>query len=355
MQLVCRCGPLPFGTAQLEHCGDVDGSGSAASSSTTGTRALKCPEIPALSTYRFPPPPNFWNRFPSQPLPTTPSTPINIQRLSSIVDSAHHKMTSGEQARAELLIHELTHGVSVPFSTSLHALREKNSASVIHYGHEFTDILASWVKGGYVAGPFVVPPLNEFRSNSMLAVAQPGKVRAILNMSAPEGSSFNDAVITDALEQVHMATARQFGYSIVDCGPACLIWKWDMIDTYKHLPANHIDLRCQGFCWLGRFFVETQQVFGSSPAVSAFDRLNHTLTVLASISAGFRINRIPAMSPPGPADVWPASGARSTATHAWPPSPSHNGVFLIYMLIWWAHCSTVKAFQKRPQRHAQKL
>ncbi len=49
----------------------------------------------------------------------------------------------------------------------------------------------------------------------------------------------------------------------------------------------------------------------------------------------------PATSLPGPAGVWPASRARSTATHAWSPSPSRNGVFLIYMLIWWAHCSTV--------------
>jgi hypothetical protein len=84
----------------------------------------------------------------------------------------------------------------------------------------------------------------------------------------------------------------------------------------------------------------------------------------------------PATSPPGPAGVYPASGARSTATHAWipSPSPSFNGVFLIYMLIWWAHCSTVivlimflplliarpsgwkpTPFQKRPRRHAQKL
>jgi hypothetical protein len=37
----------------------------------------------------------------------------------------------------------------------------------------------------------------------------------------------------------------------------------------------------------------------------------------------------PATSPPGPAGVWPASGARFTTTHAWPPSPSpcRNGVF----------------------------
>jgi hypothetical protein len=41
--------------------------------------------------------------------------------------------------------------------------------------------------------------------------------------------------------------------------------------------------------------------------------------------------------------TWPASGARSTATHALPPepSPSHSDVFLTSMLIWWAHCSIV--------------
>jgi hypothetical protein len=51
----------------------------------------------------------------------------------------------------------------------------------------------------------------------------------------------------------------------------------------------------------------------------------------------------PAMSPPGPAGVWSASGARSTATHTWPPSPSpsRNGTFLTSMWIWWALCSTV--------------
>jgi hypothetical protein len=48
-------------------------------------------------------------------------------------------------------------------------------------------------------------------------------------------------------------------------------------------------------------------------------------------------------APPGPSGVWPARGARSTATHAWShnSSSSPNGVFLTSMLIWWALCSTV--------------
>ncbi len=84
----------------------------------------------------------------------------------------------------------------------------------------------------------------------------------------------------------------------------------------------------------------------------------------------------PATSPPGPTGVWPANGARSTATCAWPPnpSPSCSNVFLTFMLIWWSRYNTVTIsiifspsliahpsgwklfpFQTRPRRHAQRL
>jgi hypothetical protein len=72
--------------------------------------------------------------------------------------------------------------------------------------------------------------------------------------------------------------------------------------------------------------------------------------------------------------VWPASGARSNRNTRLVPIPIPQQRFLIYMLILWAHCSTVivliislsllitrlsgwkpSPFQKRPQRYAQKL
>jgi hypothetical protein len=59
----------------------------------------------------------------------------------------------------------------------------------------------------------------------MLAIEQLGKIRAIMNMSSPEGISFNDALDSDAIEHVHMATARHVGYSIVACGLDSLLWK----------------------------------------------------------------------------------------------------------------------------------
>jgi len=122
----------------------------------------------------------------------------------------------------------------------------------------------------------------------MMAIEQPGKVRIIvMNLSAPDGYSFNDAINDNAVEQVHMASARFFGYSVIDCGRHSLMWKCDMCDAYKHIPAALSDLRLQGFSWLGKYFLETQQVFGSSYAPSAFDRLANTAAVLAMTLADF--------------------------------------------------------------------
>ena len=156
-----------------------------------------------------------------------------------------------------------------------------NSVSVTAHGAQFTDVLAHWIKCGFVAGPFVLPPYPNFRVNQMLAIDQHSKVRIVMNLSGPEGESFNDAIIEESLEKVHMSTAREFGYTVIDCGRGARMWKWDMDNAYKNLPAKICDLRLQGFSWLGRFFVESQQAFGSKAAVAAFDRLGRVVADLA--------------------------------------------------------------------------
>ena len=115
-----------------------------------------------------------------------------------------------------------------------------------------------------------------------MAVEQHDKIRIVMNLSAPAGESYNDAIDKLSLEKVSMSSARLFGYSVMDCGTGARIWKYDMQDAYKAVPAAQKDLRLQGFTWLGRYFVELKKVFGSREAVSAFDRVNHTLVVLAA-------------------------------------------------------------------------
>ena len=245
----------------------------------------KCPDIPALSSYTLPPPPDFWKIFPIKKLPSHPSSVINYVRLGSIIKKYRSSLSMGQNIRANRVIQDLKHGSPVPFFSALPAARINNSTSVTIHGEEFTDTLAWWIRQGYVAGPFIAPPLPEFRSNSMMAVAQRNKIRIIMDLSSPDGSSYNDAIDESALEKVSMSSARLFGYSIQDCGRGARMWKFDMVDAYKTIPAAKQDLRLQGFSWLGRFFVELQKVFGSKESVSAFDRLNNTIVSIAAAAA----------------------------------------------------------------------
>ena len=54
------------------------------------------------------------------------------------------------------------------------------------YGVDIADMIASWVKKGFVSGPFSEPSLNKFRANCLMAVKQGTKVRPILNISLPK-------------------------------------------------------------------------------------------------------------------------------------------------------------------------
>ena len=57
--------------------------------------------------------------------------------------------------------------------------------------------------------------------------------------------------------------------------------KMDMKDAYKLIPAKPEDYRPQGFYWQGSYFVETQMMFGDSPAVNNFDVVAKTLQMIA--------------------------------------------------------------------------
>jgi hypothetical protein len=244
---------------------------------------LKCPDLPVLQSYSFPPDPAFWDIFPSRPLPECPTTPINIQGLKNLVTEVEQILTLDQAIRASLLIEELSNGSPAPLSYELPPLRVPNTHSAVTFGAEFTDTVGYWIRTGYVAGPFSAPPYQGFRSNSMIALEQKDKVRIIMDLSSPKGKSFNDCVDELSLEKVNMSTARQFGYTVVECGTGARMYKWDLVDAYKNIPVPIYQIKFQGFRWLGKYYAETQKVFGDKSSVAAFDRLGKTCVDLACL------------------------------------------------------------------------
>lgn len=244
----------------------------------------KCADIQTLPTYKFPPAESFWYTFPSKPLPASPTTTMRPAVLASLLSDLSPFLNTSQRLRGQQVLDELTFGVRIPFTSVLPSLRSSNTSSTSVHGDEFTDTLAWWIRQGFVSGPFHIPPLAHFRSNQMMAIDQKSKIRIVMNLSAPDGTSYNDAIDDDALDKVTMSTARHVGYTIMDCGRGARLWKWDLVDAYKVLPAAQSDLRTQGFSWLGKFFIEDREPFGSEAAVAAFDRVGHTLADLAIVA-----------------------------------------------------------------------
>jgi hypothetical protein len=157
----------------------------------------------------------------------------------------------------------------------------KSAKSVLKHRQYMMDNVASWVKAGFVAGPFDTPPCSKLRVNAMVAVEQNEKVRPCMNVSLPEGGSLNDNVKQCDVGKVHMSSAGLFGYALREARTQASISKFYMKDAYKNIPAKLEELQLQGFIWLGKFFIELKQIFGALTSVSDFDILGNTVQTLA--------------------------------------------------------------------------
>jgi hypothetical protein len=163
-------------------------------------RVKKCPEVPTLQNYNVPPPKEFWLSFPKNGLPKTPKTCVNVPVLEEKIRQVQHSLTWAQLRRAEKCVDSLMTGGGAGQRFPLPPCYQKNAQSTVKFGEEVVDTVASWVKKGFVAGPFDYPPLPQFRVNPLMAVDQVEKVRLVLNVSAPKGSSFNDNVVQEGIE-----------------------------------------------------------------------------------------------------------------------------------------------------------
>jgi len=217
----------------------------------------KWPDIPRLDDYKKAPNPSFWKHFPHKSLPTHPETSVDHVKLDALVNNYRSVMTVHQFERCSKAIDYLKNGAPSHQISELPGCFVPNSTSAFIHGCHVTDSIATWVSEGYAAGPFTSPPIDNFRVNPLIAVVQPGKVRVVLNVSAPEDSSFNSNVEEFETESVKMASAKQFRQNLAECGKNSIMSKQDLKAAYKQLPSKIVDLRLQGFYWLGMYFVET--------------------------------------------------------------------------------------------------
>jgi hypothetical protein len=110
-----------------------------------------------------------------------------------------------------------------------------------------------------------------------MAAVQKTKVRPILNLSAPKGNSFNDAVDPFGVDKLKMSSAKLFSEAIIKAGQGAIMAKTDIKDAYKLIPNAKTQWRLYGFRWLNKYFFDRSTVFGSQAAPACFDCLPETI------------------------------------------------------------------------------
>ena len=105
---------------------------------------------------------------------------------------------------------------------------------------------------------------------------QPGKYRLIVNLSAPEGSSINDAISSD-LASVQYTTVRKAALQVAAMGRGALLAKLDIHSAYRKVPVHQADRNLLGINWKGQVYQDQALPFGLRSAPKLFTAVADTL------------------------------------------------------------------------------
>ena len=87
--------------------------------------------------------------------------------FEELINKASEKMTACELRRAKKVVSDLRNGAEAFQKSELPPVNGVNAQSTFTHGQLLTDTIATWVKKGFVAGPFDCPPVAGFRANPL--------------------------------------------------------------------------------------------------------------------------------------------------------------------------------------------
>ena len=158
-------------------------------------------------------------RCPFHPLPSSPTSVINWKLFQAAIDSVSSAMTPTHRELSAQSIFDLKLKANTLVDPSRVPLEiVPNNTMPAESAAACADQLATMIKQHHVCGPFSDPPFPQFRANPLFIIEQNGKLRLILNLSAPEDSSFNDAIDSAEVPDISMASPRDIADQLVEFG-----------------------------------------------------------------------------------------------------------------------------------------
>ena len=241
--------------------------------------------VPMLEDYGVAPGEEFWKKFPvNRNLRGGTPFKLNVSEIRSLSEAA--ELSGPDMELVERVVGDILHGADLMVGEQYVPTRNRNASSAVRDGLWVTDAVAKGVVDKIYAGPFKTCPRTATVNSLQTAPKPNGKVRLILNQSAPKGKGVNQSIHKDEYP-VRMGGMKHILYALNHSGVGALFFKCDWQSAYKHIHVKQKQLKYQWFNWLGMFFCELCLIFGNISSVGLYDRLARLMVTIAVQLAEF--------------------------------------------------------------------
>jgi hypothetical protein len=217
------------------------------------------------------------------PLPLIIKTPIRVEVLK------HYLTGHPDKDLVQFLIHGFSHGFDIMYAGPIISTFPRNLKSARDRPGAVTSAIYTEVERGHTAGPFASPPFNVTHCSPLGAVQKDPKspkVRLILDLSQPSGSSVNEGILEEycTVKYTSFDTAVDM---IKKIGFAANMCKIDIQHAFRLCPVRKVDWPLLCFYWNNAFYVDTRLPFGSRSSPGIFNNFADALCWIL-ISKGIR-------------------------------------------------------------------
>ena len=174
----------------------------------------------------------------------------------------------------ENLVAALKSGFNIGYKGPEFQSLAKNLKSAYSHPEVLFDNILVELKAKRVAGPFLVPPLPNFRTSPIGVVPKKdsSKFRTITDLLSPHGISVND-FIPDSESAVHFNHFDEAVKLVAKLGKGALLAKLDVKSAFRICPVRPEDWHLLGFTFEDMYFVDLCLPFGLRSSVNRFSLL----------------------------------------------------------------------------------
>ncbi|XP_069157715.1 uncharacterized protein [Procambarus clarkii] len=143
---------------------------------------------------------------------------------------------------------------------------------------------------GHIAGPFEVPPFENFKCSpiALREKSMPGKYRLLHNLSYPYTSESVNANILRETTTVTYQSINDAVALVVRRSPGAHLTKCDIAEAFRIVLVHPSDYHLLGFAYGGRYYYEKMLSMGAAPSCRIFETFSSALQWLLAEKFGVR-------------------------------------------------------------------